>query len=206
MGFEETKVIDNDETVRAETYIDSVRRRLSAYFDFEQVPCVFADAFQHWARFSQTDEKYFMTQKMNLYTVHTHRYVGLGCFDRVEIADIEKAFESLKRHMHERGSSPSTMSTDYTVALISRNAVEARAVRDCLSRMKCHMGFAWGFKGWADAGIVVVDLQERTVYANRFAEKQLQTVLWSFDDKPIVPPSRSIFARFGLIRCGCCTG
>ncbi len=206
MAFEETEVTDNDETVRDATYVESVCNRLSAYFDFEKVPNEFADMFQHWARFSQTDEKYFMTQKMNLYTVHTHRYVGLGCFDQVGVADIEKAFEALTRHMKERGSSPSTMSTDYTVALISRNAVQAQAVRDCLQRMKCHMGFAWGFKGWADAGVVVVDLQKRTVYANRFAEKQLQTVLWSFDDKPIVPPSRSIFARFGLIRCGCCTG
>ena len=197
---------DNDETVRAETYVENVCKRLSAYFDFETVPCEFADTFQHWARFTQTDEKYFMTQKMNLYTVHTHRYVGLGTFDQVGVADIEKAFESLKRHMQERGSSPSTMSIDYTVALISRTAVQTQAVRECLARMKCHMGFAWGLKGWADAGIVVVDLQERTVLTNRFAEKQLQTVLWSFDNKPIVPPSRSIFSRFGLIRCGCCTG
>ena len=197
---------DTDETVRAETYVETVRRRLSAYFDFEEVPGEFADALQLWARFSLTDEKYFMNQKMNLYTVHTHRYVGVGCFDCVDVERIRTVFETLKHYVKERGSSPNTMSIDYTVALISRTTVQAQAVRECLARLKCHTGFAWGFKGWADVGVVVVDLQTQSVLANRFAQKQLQTVLWSFDDKPIVPPSRSVFARLGLIRCGCCTG
>ena len=43
------------------TYVEMIKERLTAYFDFETIPELLKDKAQVFARFTQTDEKYFIT-------------------------------------------------------------------------------------------------------------------------------------------------
>ena len=188
------------------TYVEMVKERLTAYFDFETVPELLKDKAQVFARFTQTDEKYFLNRRMNLYTVNNHQYVAVGEFDHVTDQDLQAVFTSMQTLIESFGSFENTMSTDYTFTLVSRQPVDGVTIEKALVGMKYHKSFNFGWRGWADLGLIVVDLSNERVYANRYAQKQLETVLWSFDSKPLITPQRSLLSRLPLIRGGGCCG
>ena len=190
----------------SEAYVGAVRNRLKGYFDFEEVPWELPANFGTWAHCTMTDEKYFLTRKMSLYTVNSHQFVGLGVFETVTSEALASVFEAAKRLVVRLGPSPSSMSTDYTFALISERAVETSRIRSELRRMRKNQGFAFGMRGWADIGLVVVDLENETVLTNPFARAQLASVLWSFDGKPVAPAKKSILSKIPLFRCSCTGG
>lgn len=188
------------------TYVEKVKERLTAYFDFETVPELLKDKASVFARFTQTDEKYFMTRRMNLYTVNIHQFVAVGEYDHVTDQDLQSAFHTMQALIESFGAFENTMSTDYTLTLVSRNPVDETAIKATLARLKYHKSFNFGWRGWADLGLIVVDVTNQRVYANRYAQKQLETVLWSFDGKPLITPKRSLLSRLPLFRCGGCCG
>ena len=188
------------------TYVEMVKERLTAYFDFETVPELLKDKAQVFARFTQTDEKYFLNRRMNLYTVNNHQYVAVGEFDHVTDQDLQAVFTSMQTLIESFGSFENTMSTDYTFTLVSRQPVDGVTIEKALAGMKYHKSFNFGWRGWADLGLIVVDLSNERVYANRYAQKQMETVLWSFDSKPLITPQRSLLSRLPLIRGGGCCG
>lgn len=183
-------------------YLQKIRARLRGFFDFEPVPDPLAGVVQSWAHFVQTDEKYFLSRKMNLYTVNAHRFVGVGLYRAVTPETVERAFADLKNWARRQGPAEQTMSIEYTAALVSEEPVAPEAV-ELLTRMKSQIGFALGLKGWADIAIIVVDLANERVWANPYGRAQLQTVLWSFDDKPVVPAKKSWISKIPVFRCSC---
>ena len=183
-------------------YLEKVRARLRGFFDFEPVPAEFEGLLGSWAHFVQTDEKYFLSRKMNLYTVNAHRFIGIDVRESVTPEDLDRVFAALRSWARKQGPGEQTMSTEYTAALISRRAVSEETAAH-LGRLRCQVGFAMGLKGWADVGLVVADLENERVYSNPFGKEQLQTTLWSFNDKPVIPPSNSWISKIRLIRCGC---
>ena len=194
--------MEADNTKQTLPYPDRVKARLRGFFDFDPVPPAFEGLVSSWAHFVQTDEKYFMSRKMNLYTVNAHRYIGLDERDAVTREDLDRVFEALKAYARAEGPGEQTMSTEYTVALISRTAVSDETAA-YLAKLKCQVGFAMGLKGWADIGIVVADMENEKVYANPFGREQLQTTLWSFNDKPVIKPKGTWINKLKLLRCGC---
>jgi hypothetical protein len=188
------------------TYVEMIKDRLTAYFDFETVPELLKDKAQVFARFTQTDEKYFLSRRMNLYTVNNHQYVAVGEFDHVTDQTLKTVFASMTALIDSFGSFENTMSTDYTFTMVSREPVDADAIARTLQTLKYHKSFSFGWHGWADLGLIVVDLSNQRVYGNRYAQQQLETVLWSFDGKPLITPKRSLLSRLPLIRGGgCCS-
>ena len=126
----------NSDTVTSDTYVKAVSARLKGYFNFEDVPEELEPAFCVWAHCTITDEKYFMTRKMNLYTVNSHQYMGLGIFDCVTPEELETYFAKLIEVVTRFGASESTMSTDYTIALISKSAVDKTAIQNTLKHLR----------------------------------------------------------------------
>ena len=187
-------------------YVEKVKERLTAYFDFETPPALLKKRAQVFAHFIQTDEKYFMSRRMNLYTVNAHQYIAVGTFDRVTVNELQSVYASMQALIDTTGPTPNTMSTDYTFALVAREAVDAEAVKSALASMSYHKSFTFGWHGWADLGLIVVDPVNERVYANRYAHKQLETVLWSFNSEPLIRPRRSLLSRLPLFKCGGCCG
>ena len=64
-------------------YLEKVRARLRGFFDFEPVPAEFEGLLGSWAHFGPTDETYFLSRKMNLYTVNAHRFIGIDVRESV---------------------------------------------------------------------------------------------------------------------------
>jgi len=147
-----------------------------------------------------------MTRRMNLYTVNIHQFVAVGEYDHVTDQDLQSAFHTMQALIESFGAFENTMSTDYTLTLVSRNPVDETAIKATLAGLKYHKSFNFGWRGWADLGLIVVDVTNQRVYANRYAQKQLETVLWSFDGKPLITPKRSLLSRLPLFRCGGCCG
>lgn len=188
------------------TYVEMIKERLTAYFDFETIPELLKDKAQVFARFTQTDEKYFMTRRMNLYTVNNHQYVAVGEFDHVTDQTLQSVYASMTALIESFGSFENTMSTDYTFTLVSRQPIDEASIQAALKTTKYHKSFSFGWRGWADLGLIVVDLANQRVYASRYAQQQLETVLWSFDGKPLITRKRSLLSRLPFIRCGGCCG
>lgn len=186
----------------AAAYFDKVKERLTGYFDTESVPECLSSYVSHWTHFKLTDEKYFMSQKMNLYTVHAHRYVGLAIVPEVTAESVRSVFEDLRNHARAVGPTKDTMSTDYTIALISQTPVDPE-VSAALRTLKHNEAFALGLRGWADVCLVVADVPNKCVLATPGARTQLSTVLWSFDDKPAAAPKAPWYKRICSLRCGC---
>lgn len=187
-------------------YVEKIKERLTAYFDFETVPTLLKDKASVFAHFVQTDEKYFLSRRMNLYTVNAHQYVAMGTFETVTSEDLQSVFSSMQALIEQTGGVENTMSTDYTFALVSERPIDSASVQAVLDAMSYHKSFAFGWRGWADLALIVVDVTNQQVLTNHYGRKQLETVLWSFNGEPLIRPRRSLLSRLPLFKCGGCCG
>lgn len=183
-------------------YLESVKRRLSGYFDFLDIPAEYSGRLDLWAHYVLTDERYFLTRKVNLSTVNSHEFMAIRLCDGLTLDELNQWFDEFKGFVMSRGQTAQTICTQYTLAFVSSSGIDA-SVREAVSRLRFNKSFAFNFRGWVEIAVVAVDLTDQTVSTNALGKQQLESALWSFDGKPVRTRKKSIFERIPIFRCSC---
>jgi len=149
-------------------YLAKLAQRLSGYFDVETDKILRDRKVDIFAAFRQTNEKYFFTRSIRVYGYNNYEYCIVQQLSETgQSADIA-AFTGFLTELAEELVRPSAehMSTYFTGILVSETGFSPEAVA-AAQRFVYARNFAWGWRGWCDIRLILVDLGSGEVYANR---------------------------------------
>lgn len=165
--------------MKAQEYIDFLAKRLAAHFDFADTRDFLPFELDLFAVYQLKSEKYFFTKKINLYNIQNDAYFLVKKITaQTGVREIETYCDRLIAYLPDMlHITAAHMSSVVTLAFISETAVP-EDLAAFIAQKKYHKDFMFTLKGWADLGLVAVDLEKRQVYGNKFAKKTMKNYPW----------------------------
>lgn len=136
-----------------------------AFFDVTRNYEYAGRCFGGYAEFHSLGEKYVLTKKAKLWEVAAHEYLF---FTQVDVLD-EAAFDDLLEFMTTKATDkvepgPNHMTSYVSLVIIAKSADPAVAKR--LRRTSFHKTYKFGFQGWAELRLCLIDLAVKQVTTN----------------------------------------
>ncbi|MBA1333647.1 MAG: hypothetical protein HPY66_0040 [Firmicutes bacterium] len=150
-----------------ENYICSLKDRLSRYFDLQEGFEFEGMEFDLYAKSFVRNEKYILSKRFTIYGFENNEYCLIKCAEQVDDDAIDAFIDRIKSAVdrfiipHEEH-----MSSIVTGVLVVGHT-PGRQLINKVKKFKFHKGFAFGFKGWADIRLILVDLSTGEVVTNK---------------------------------------
>ena len=148
---------------------DLLERVLAAhksFYDIRRDYLFEGRTFPAFAEYHTYGEKYVLVKRAKLWEVNTHDFMFFECVDELDEAQLAEEIS----FMQEKALS---------LVIIANRTTEA--ARKLAKRTRFHKEYRFGFRGWTDLRLAVVDLSlptDKSVVVNN-AGKQLKEVLSS---------------------------
>ncbi|QSQ07771.1 hypothetical protein H0A61_00087 [Koleobacter methoxysyntrophicus] len=158
MNFKEYKIV--------------MRERLMRYFDVEEDYYFGGDYIDLFASSNIRNEKYFAVKNIKIWGFENNEYCLIKHFDKRIDIEIVKDYQGLLKDAISKFVNPHDehMSSIITGVM----AVECFVPEDVLNTVtgfKYSRSFCFGFKGWCDLRLILVDLINNKVYGNKKAKE-----------------------------------
>ncbi len=148
-------------------YIDDLAEKLSAYFDIEKDWALGDIRCDLYAKSFIKNEKYFLTKKAKVYSYENHEHCLIKYFDRLGLEDLDIFLDDLKV-VTDRLVIPHREHMSSIVTGVMVVAKEPGAdVIEGVKGFKYHKSFAFGFKGWVDIRLILVNPPKSDVITNK---------------------------------------
>lgn len=136
-----------------------------AFFDVTRNYEYAGRCFGGYAEFHSLGEKYVLTKKAKLWEVAAHEYLFFQEVDRLDEATFDDCLEFMKAKATQKVQpKPNHMTSYVSLVIIAKSADPAVVKR--LRRTSYHKTYKFGFQGWAELRLCLVDLAERQVATN----------------------------------------
>ncbi len=154
-----------------ETYKEKIKERYSRIFNIEENYEYGDTNFDIFASLNMRNEKYFASKKITIYAFENDEYCFLKYFKSIDQKSIDNIIDILKRNIkdyvdphHEH------MSTTISGIIVVDRLEDVNLIKK-IERFRYQKGFAFGFKGWADIRLILVDLHDNKVITSKKANK-----------------------------------
>ncbi|WP_432666806.1 hypothetical protein R9X47_10615 [Wukongibacter baidiensis] len=152
-------------------YKENIKDRLSRYFNIEEKYTYSNKEFDLFAVSNVRNEKYMASKKLTIYAFENDQYCFMKHFKELSKDDLEEIIKILKDSImdyvdphHEH------MSSTITGILVVDELKEDNLIKS-IQKFKYQKSFAFGLKGWADVGLILVDLKKGEVFTSQKAKK-----------------------------------
>lgn len=136
-----------------------------AFFDVTRDYEYAGRCFGGYAEFHSLGEKYVLTKKAKLWEVAAHEYLFFQEVDELDEATFEDCLEFMKTRAVEKVEpKPNHMTSYVSLVIIAKKADPAVVKR--LRRTSYHKTYKFGFQGWAELRLCLVDLGVGQVATN----------------------------------------
>ncbi len=123
--------------------------------------------------FSAVSEKYVLSPKANLWSIHGYEHILFLQQDTVTDEDLHKAYDLMKDHMAPQlvckgGKYPEKdhMYSYLTVAFLCTKTPDASVIRS-IEQFRFEKNYLFTIRGYAQGHLVLMDLSAGKAYANR---------------------------------------
>ena len=172
----------------AYTYLDRTLAKYAGSFDILKPYRACGVEYDAYASYLSQDEKYVLTRKANLWTVRSHEHVLFRIADDLSEEMIEHAETVIKEHMipdlvcrGERYPEKDHMYSYLTFVFICNHS-PSQATSEQLRSYRFTQNFLFTFRGYAEAHLILVDLEKEQVYTNRNARQMKKFFLSTFEE------------------------
>lgn len=153
-------------------------RLLSAHEAWFDVQCDYVfegRTFPGYAEFHSVAEKYVLVKRAKLWGASAHEYLFFDMVEHLDAAYLEAAVEFMTTKALSKVETDAEHMTSYLSLVLIANEIEegvARSVR----KTRFRKNFKFGFEGWADLRLAVIDLSRASVTTNAMG-KELRATL-----------------------------
>lgn len=161
--------------------VDLLDRILAAHQSFYDIrrDCLFEGrTFPAFAEYHTYGEKYVLVKRAKLWEVNTHDFMFFECVDELDEARLAEEISFMKeKAIRKVNAGPNHMSSALSLVIIANHATE-EALK-LAKKTRFHKEYCFGFRGWTDLRLAVVDLSlpaSKGVVVNN-AGKQLKEVI-----------------------------
>ncbi len=152
-------------------YKENIKDRLSRYFNVEEKYTYSNEEFDLFAVSNVRNERYMASKKLTIYAFENDQYCFMKHYKELSRKELEEIIGILKNSIkdyidphHEH------MSSTITGILVVDELKEDDLIKN-IQRFNYQKSFAFGLKGWADVGLVLVDLNKGEVITSKKAKK-----------------------------------
>lgn len=136
--------------------------------------------FPAFAEYHTYGEKYVLVKRAKLWEVNTHDFMFFECVDELDEASLAEKISFMKeKAIRKVDAGPNHMSSALSLVIIANHASD-EALK-LAKKTRFHKEYRFGFRGWTDLRLAVVDLSRPNgagVVVNN-AAKQLKDALSS---------------------------
>lgn len=131
--------------------------------------------FPAFAEFHSHGEKYVLTKRAKLWEVDAHEYLFFQTADTLTATDVSWWFKFMTTEALKKVDPVPNHMNSYVSLVIVAESVDADA-KKTIRKARFHKEFNFGFRGWADLRLAVVDLSSQCVLTNA-AGKEMRAAL-----------------------------
>lgn len=152
-------------------YRDLMKKRLMGNFDISENREYGGYNLDLFAVSNIRTERYFATKKVKVYAMENDEFCMIKYFDMIT-EDIVDAFISMLINSIDDMVKirDDHMSTTITGVIVTET-LDDKALEKKIKRFSHQKSYAFGFKGWVDVRLILVDIQGKRVVASKKAVK-----------------------------------
>lgn len=177
------------QTPQSETQSEGVNVTLSRlidahrqYFDIVEPFDYAGQSFEARGEFRTAGSRYVLVKRAKLWEVNSRELLFFKAYDSFDTQELRQVISFMQEEaVGMVNPGPNHMFTNLTWLAVCSKATD-EAVRE-LSRARFRKNFAWGFRGWSDMRLAMVDLAHERIVTNRAAKDMIETleanVAWS---------------------------
>lgn len=151
-----------------ENYVEKIENRLTNYFEIERNFEYDNEIIDLKGKYSCENFKYVLSKKVNLYSFENHEFVFAKEFENLDINKLNSFIDTIEKSVEDFVQPSEThMSTDITGVLVVYNELEDSEIIKRVKKYKFYKSFAYGFKGWTNIKLVLVNIHNKEVITNK---------------------------------------
>lgn len=157
--------------MNSSVYINKLKKKYQRYFDIEEDLIVGEVPVNLFAKSHIRNEKYFASKSVTLYAFENNEYCYAKSFENSCLRHIEGFTEMLKMEIENKVNvHEDHMSSTFTGIVITKGSIPKEVIR-YVKRFAYQKSYWFGFKGWSDLRLILIDLETGNVYASRKAKE-----------------------------------
>ncbi len=165
-------------TAKSELILDRLLAAHGAWFDISRNKEIAGRTFSGFAEFHSHGSQYVLGKRVKLWEAEEHEYILFDVVDHLTLSDVRENVAFMKESaitlVHPE---PNHMSSNLSLVMIATKA-DNDALTE-LRRARYRKNFLFGFRGWSDMRLAVVDLsraQGSRVITNAAAKPMRKTL------------------------------
>ena len=148
-------------------YLNVIHKKLSSNFDFSENYSIDTLNFDFLASFNAVNTKFAVLKEIKIYGFETNEYFLLKTGQPQTKESLLNEIDIIKAHIRDIAQPHSEhMSSQILLVHIFEEEIPEEVAK-IARRTKYQKGFAFGFKGWADLGLVVISLKSNRVVTHK---------------------------------------
>ena len=172
----------------ATVYLDRTLAKYAGSFDILKPYFACGTEYDAYGHYISQDEKYVLTRKANLWTIRGHEHVLFRIADACTAEMLDEAETAMKEHMipdlvcrGERYPEKDHMYSYLTFVFICNHS-PSQDILERLCSYRFTQNFLFTFRGFAQAHLILVDMEKKQVYTNREAKQMREFFYSTFEE------------------------
>ncbi len=158
------------QTMRTENnFSNFLKNKLITYYDvIEDNPfsCDFI------AKYYERNAMYVMKKDMEYYAFENNEVILYMDKASLNIKDIEEIYQLVDSKNHEFVTASEDHMSTMVYVIIEYHGDWTSELRKKIRQFSYYKSFEWGFKGWINVGLIVVNTKTGRLYSNRIGKKE----------------------------------
>lgn len=159
-------------------YLDIIENKLKSSFDIKRNYTIKNIQFDMFAEYHLRNERYVLVKKAVVYAFENNEYSLIKYCEELDKNYLQEIINTLTDSVESIVKPDKDhMSSTITLVIVTDNFTSNKdkdLITKIISGFKYNMGFAFGFKGWADIRLVLVSLNEDFVATNKKGKEVIE--------------------------------
>lgn len=154
-----------------EDYKEIIKERLSRYFNIEEKYTYNNKVFDLFAISNIRNEKFMASKKLTIYAFENDEYCFMKHYEKLDSGKLDEITETLKSSIKDYIKPHGEHMSSAITGVLVVDELSGDELIKKIKKFHHQKSFAFGFKGWVDVRLVVIDLKNRDVITSKKANK-----------------------------------
>ncbi|NMA48941.1 MAG: hypothetical protein GX947_04125 [Tissierellia bacterium] len=156
-----------------DNYLERIEKKLYTNFDLHREFELNGTSFEMYAQYNLRSERYILTKKAKIYGIENNEHTFFKYFESLRESDFNKIVSNIIENIEQIVKPHKEhMSSNVNAIIVVDSSIEEldSDLIKLIKNFKYQKGFAFGFKGWADFGVILYSLKDELAITNKKGE------------------------------------
>lgn len=153
-------------------YADFLTTRLKSNFDLEYKQTIDNMYFDIVGKYYQRSARYLVSKNLEIYAHQNNEYIFYKDYDRmVNLEDIDGLYDFVSSHVDKLIKVDDEHMESVITILVTCEFPLDEKTKKAIKKFKFYKSFKFGFRGWVNGKIIVLDPSAGIYFSNRYGRR-----------------------------------